>query len=112
MLEEEKVSKSEADKEKANSRLGGYMGHLKEARGELQVAKNRIEDLETLLAFEEKSGFFDTGLGVARRPRRRQYSRLGASQGGLSLARLTWRRTRLENSILAIAILTRSLIHT
>ena len=36
MLEEEKVSKSEADKEKANSRLGAYMGYLKEARGEAE----------------------------------------------------------------------------
>ena len=67
MLKEEKVSKSEADKEKANSRLGGYMGHLKEARGELQVARrNRIEDLEKLLAFEEREvwGFATLDLEV------------------------------------------------
>ena len=54
---EEKLRRSEAAKERANSRLGGYKGHLQEARGELKVAKNRIEYLEKLLAFEERSGF-------------------------------------------------------
>ena len=54
---EEKLRRSEVAKERANSRLGGCNGHLQEARGELKVAKNRIEYLEKLLAFEERSGF-------------------------------------------------------
>ena len=51
-------------KNRAESRLGGLEGHLKEAQkaasdlqGELQRARNQIEYLEALLLFEERSGF-------------------------------------------------------
>lgn len=51
-------------KNRAESRLGGLEGHLKEAQkavsdlqGELQRARNQIEYLEALLVFEERSGF-------------------------------------------------------
>lgn len=59
-----RIEQLEAAKEKADSRLGGYKGHLKrslqtseQVLSELKNAENRISYLESLLAFEEKSGF-------------------------------------------------------
>ena len=59
-----RIEQLEAVKKKAKSRLGGYNGHFKQALrtsdqllGDLKKAKNQIAYLETLLVFEEKSGF-------------------------------------------------------